>query len=133
MQETEFWAISLPVLVALVGLVLGLIKLGKVWVDSKAAEIQAGIKSEEVGNAFYRAEQLVTTAVLQTAQVEADAFKSAAADGKLTEEEMKELRDLAISRAKSFITDDLMDLLMENIKDVDAWLEAQVEATVRRN
>jgi cyanate lyase len=133
MQENEILTllISSGVLVAVVGLCVSLVKLGKVWVDAKTAEITARIKNNAVADALRRAEESITYAVVQTAQVEADAFKAAAEDGKLTESEMRELRDIAMERAKSFITDDLMSILTENIKDVDAWIVAQIETNVR--
>jgi hypothetical protein len=132
MQENELlsFLVSSGILVALVGLGITGIKFLKVWLDAKIAVMLENLHNEKVADAIRKAENAVTLAVVQTAQLEADAFKAAAADGKLTNEEKIQLRDLAKERAISLINNDIAGLIVEDINDFDGWLNTQIENAV---
>jgi hypothetical protein len=123
--------VSSGLLAVVLAVAISALKLGKAWLDAKTEELRERIKSEKVRNALAQGETAVWNAVLQTAQQEADAFRRAAADGKLTDEEKAELRDIAKNRALSFLTEDVIDLITENVRDFDEWLNALIEKVVR--
>lgn len=129
----ELWSgiVNSGLLLAVLAVAVAGIKCGVAWLNAKTQDITNGMKSQKVGNAIWRAEQAVSTAVLETAQMEADRYK-AMGGGKLSDEQAAELKQLAIDRAKSFLTEDIINLLKENLGDVEAWFEGMTEQYVRQ-
>ena len=134
-MENQLWQaiVDSGMLITLVGavgtLLWGLIKFGSAWVESKFESI----KNEKVKNALLEIERAVEAAVAQTAQFEVEAAKKAAADGKLTPEEIAEMKQIAIDRATSFVTVDAIEIAKKNVVDFDAWVSALVEKYVVAN
>jgi hypothetical protein len=132
MQEFDLMAFLMTsgILVAVGGLVVTAIKYGVAWFNVKRDELLEKMHDKKVADALRKASDLVTMAVIQTAQVEAKKFKEAIADGKLSDEEKAELFQIAKDRALTLITNDMASLIVEDIGDLDAWLDAQIENSV---
>jgi cyanate lyase len=130
-EQTLSLLVSSGLLAVLLAVAMSALKLGKAWLDAKTEELRERISSQKVRDALAQGETAVWNAVLQTAQLEADAFRKAAEDGKLTDEEKAKLRNIAKERALSFLTEDAINLIRENVRDFDEWLNALIEKVVR--
>lgn len=130
MDNIWTFLVSSGILAAVLGLGLVGINYLKAWINAKTADLAERLHDDKVKDAVVKAENLISLAVVETAQVEADAFKKAAEDGKITDEEKAQLKQIALDRANKLIKDDLAVLVTESVGDYSAWLESQIENAV---
>lgn len=81
-----------------------------------------------VGHAIDQATDAVSLAVRETAQTFVDALKK---EGKFDEAAAKAAFNQAYERTKQILGDAGQDMLADAVADVEAWLKARIEATVK--
>lgn len=117
---------------ALAGLVVSGARYLKATADAKTAQITAGIKNDQVKTALQQGEDAATTAVLELAQTTVDDLKAKAAGGKLTPEQAQQIKNAAISRAMSMLSDAAIQTINTESRNAQAWIEAKIEAAVKK-
>ena len=118
--------------VVLLGLIVSAIKFAKAYIDAKTAEITSKITDTNIKNAINRAENCVTTVVLEMAQTVVDDLKSKSADGKLTDDEIKQIQADALAKVKQLVSTDVYNTLGIVFGDVEAWIKSKIEAEVKK-
>lgn len=115
----------------LCGFAVSVIRCLKSYIDTKTAENTEKLRNTNIQNAVRTAESCVTTVVLKMAQTVVDDLKENAADGKLTKEEMSEIKANALSEIKELLGDDVIASLQSVYTDVGKWLDDKLEASVK--
>jgi hypothetical protein len=92
--------------------------------------IKKKVDHEKTEHLLLTLNEAVGTAVASTAQVYVGELKKARADGKLTDEEKKNARRVAIREAKRLLGEKLCKELRKRCGSEDAALETYVEAEV---
>lgn len=105
------------------------------WAATKLAFfIQARIKNEYLRNALVRLEDAVFTAVKELDQTVVAEIKAASADGKITDDEKKRIKEKALASVKSHIgtkgLSELAKVLGLESGALDGFLSSKVEAAV---
>lgn len=131
MNQTWDFLVSTGLLVAIAGLLISALKLGKTYFDLKTEELKKNMKSKELQDAATKAEDAIWTVVMQLANETVDNLKAKAADGKLTQLEIDELRTTAYTRAKQLMGDATYKLLQEYVGDAQAWMLSKIDAISR--
>jgi hypothetical protein len=116
----------------LLGLVISAIKFAKAYIDTKTAEATAKINDGNVKNAITTAEDCVTTVVLELAQTVTDDLKAKSADGKLTAEDAAKIKEDAVTKVQSLLSDDVTNTLSTVFGDAEAWVRSKIEAAVKK-
>lgn len=116
----------------LLGLVISLIKFAKVYLDNKTKETSVKIKEETVKKSIELVESCITTVVLELSQTIVDDLKDKSADGKLTDEEKVNIRNLAVEKVKQLMTDDVYTTLDEVFGSAEKWIIEKIEAEVKK-
>jgi hypothetical protein len=114
----------LPVIVSAI-LVPLLGFLGKKLADF----ISTKTKNEAVKGILLKLDHAAVTVVQELSQTMADKFKEASADGKLSPEESQQLKDLAISKLKSYLSLDEVAKLL-SVADVQSFLASKIESAI---
>lgn len=117
---------------ALAGLVVSGARYLKATADAKTAQITAGIKNNQIKTALEQGEDAATTAMLEIAQTTVDDLKAKAADGKLTPEQAQQVKSAAVNRALSMLSDAAIQTISTESGNAQAWIEAKIEAAVRK-
>jgi hypothetical protein len=91
------------------------------------AYIAAKTKNEALATAFNTFSEIVDTTVKELDQT----FKKAAADGKFTEEEKVEIKNLALDKVNTQLPDYLKTQLGNAVNDLETFVDSKIEATVR--
>lgn len=117
-------------------LVSAVIVPGLVWLGKKLAGlIDRNVENKLLGKALAMVNMVVGGVVTTISQDMADAFKAAAADGKLTDEEKKSLKDLALTRVKELlISGKTWDTLVESFgseQKAEDFVSGEIEKAVR--
>lgn len=121
------------VIVTLISLVLvpliswALTELGK-YIAAKTAAIKDEAARAYVRNAVERAEDAVRLAVRETAQTFVDSLKKA---GTFDEAAAKSAFNQSMTRAKQILGAEGRAMLADATEDVEAWLTARIEASVK--
>ncbi|WP_233104165.1 hypothetical protein [Haliangium ochraceum] len=105
------------------------------WLSAKAASlIQGKVSNEYLRGVLVRLDEAVTTAVKDLQQTVVDEIKRASADGKLTSEEKKRIKQSAIDHVKSYLGPKGVRILAEVLglddDGLGGFLAARVEAAV---
>ena len=108
-----------PVLIALLGIVA----------QKVAGLISAKTKSELARSLLLRLDHAVFSVVKELQQVVVEEFKKASADGKLTDAEKAQIRQVALDKLKSFVSFTELGKLL-SIADVEGFVASRVEAAV---
>jgi hypothetical protein len=116
----------------LLGLVISAIKFAKSYLDAKTAETTAKINDTNIKNAISSAEDCVTTVVLEMSQTVVDDLKAKSADGKLTEDEIKQIQADSLAKIEKLITSDAFNTLDTVFGDAEAWIKSKIEAEVKK-
>lgn len=116
----------------LIGLVVSGINFAKAYVDAKTAETTARIKNLNVKSAISSAEDCISTVVLEMAQTVVDDLKAKSADGKLTDEEIKQIKADTLSQVKTLISTDVYHTLDTVFGDAESWVKCKIEAAVKK-
>lgn len=123
--------VSTGLLTALLGLAFDGLKLLRAYMGAKTEEIASKTQNATLQRYVTTAEDAIWKAVLQVAQESADDLKEKSADGKLTEDEKKMLKDDATDRAIRMMGATVLKGLDLVYKDSKAWLSATVDAYAR--
>lgn len=118
-------------LAALLGLVASAITYGKKLIDAKEQEVTAKIRDTNIRHAVETVDNAATTIVYKLAQTTVDDLKAKAADGKLTEDEIAQLKADSLSEVKQLVGADVLDTLHTVFGDAEAWITAKIEAAVK--
>jgi hypothetical protein len=115
----------------LLGLVVSGVKCAKTYIDTKTAESASKIKDTNINNAVNISENCVSTVVLEMAQTVVDDLKAESADGKLTEDEIKQIQADSLAKIEKLITSDVYNTLGSVFVDANAWIKSKIEAAVK--
>lgn len=116
----------------LLGLVVSAVKFAKSYIDAKTAETTAKIKDAYIKNAVSSAEDCVTTVVLKMAQTVVDDLKVKSADGKLTDDEIKQIQSDSLAEVEKLVSSDVYNTLGTVFGDTEAWIKCKIEAEVKK-
>lgn len=105
------------------------------WAAAKAAElVRAKVKNEYLKGVLVRLDDAVFTAVKELQQSVVDEIKRASADGKITDEEKRRIKEKALTTVKSHLGNkglaELAKILGLNGGGLDGLLSSKVEAAV---
>ncbi len=95
------------------------------FIRRKTAEIEAGLKNEEMKKYVTIAENAIVTAVTAVNQVYVDSLKKA--NGSLTPYEQKVAFEMAREKTLNILGESSINALKELFKDLDSWLEGRIE------
>ena len=98
------------------------------FVQTKAAEIQAGITDTKRKALLVTVTQMISDAVTQTNQTFVDSLK---ASGKWTDTTAKQAFEQTKTTVTKLLTADAKALLAALYGDADAWLDTKIEALVK--
>lgn len=116
------YEILIPALAAIVtGLTSWAVAAFVKWLNSK-------IKNEAVKTALENTQGIITAAVSEVSQIFVDELKKT---GKFDEAAKKEAYEMALSRVRAQLTEEAAELIKTVYVDIDAWLQMQIEKTVR--
>lgn len=127
--ETILENIFAGVGVALITTALSLILAILTYIRHKLVNLKSKRTQEYGGLLLDFAEKAVKT----VAQVEGDAIKVAAEDGKFTDEEKEHLKETAVTTLKAIAPDYLMKFMAKINSDLEAYLGVLIESAVRDN
>lgn len=100
------------------------------WVGQK-------VSNEKVKGALILGTDAVVQAVAEVQQVVVNELKAAAADGKLTSEEITKVKNLALEQAKRNLGANGMKLIQAalgfSVAQVEQWLSGRIEAVIAEN
>lgn len=114
------------------GLVISLIKFAKTLIDAKTAETLNGIKNANVKESLELAKDCVSTVVLELSQTVVDKLKEKAADGKLTEEEIAEVKKIALEKITSLMSENVYGTISEIFGNAENWINEKIESEVKK-
>lgn len=117
----------------LVGLLVSVIKYAKTFLDNKTNETLSKINDENIKNAIFITQDLVSTVVLELSQTMADEMKKKTADGKLSAEDVKTLKSVAIERIEKLMSEKVYSTINEVFGNVENWLNEKIESEVRKS
>jgi hypothetical protein len=115
----------------LLGLVVSGVKCAKTYIDTKTAESASKIKDTNINNAVNISENCVSTVVLEMAQTVVDDLKAKSADGKLSPDEIQQIKSDAINKVQTLISTDVYNTLGSVFGDANAWIKSKIEAAVK--
>lgn len=96
----------------------------------ESEKLQNETQRELVNKAIDRTNQLVTTNVIKAQQTLVKEIKEKAEDGRI---DKRDLRDVAVAVKENVLTqlsDKAKDLVTTEIKDLDEYIEAQIEVSL---
>jgi len=103
------------------------------WAVAEAARwIRSRVRNEYAQGALLRLNDAVATAARELAQTTVADLKAAAQDGKLTEEEVEELRAKAAANTRAYLGKKGVAELERVVgaKEIEAFIQAKIEAAV---
>jgi hypothetical protein len=105
------------------------------WAAAKLAQlIRAKVKSEYLRQVLVRLDEAVITAVKAIQQSVVEEIKAASADGKITDEEKRRIKERALASAKSHLgtkgLSEVGTILGLDTGALDGFLSSKVEAAV---
>ena len=106
------------------------------WLGKKLASYLDGkIENDMMRSALGKLNTVAFSVVADLSQQLADKFKEASADGKLTDEEKDQLKDLAVSQVKKLLSLKTWGVLTDEFGEEGAGdlVASQIEAAVRAN
>ena len=118
----------------MVALLVGILTYSTAWAKKFFAERLRIIRDERAqsvaANALLRADAIVESTVKKLQQTLVAGLKEASSDGKLSEEEIKQIGKQTRSEISALINEDLYNALHQTVGDVRLYLENLVEAKV---
>ena len=116
-----------PVIVALLGfLSTKLIS----FINSKTEAVKKNIKNETVKTYIDVVSNTVSEVVQALNQEIVNGIKEASKDGKLTEDEAKEIKNKAIEKTLGILSDDAKETLTMVFGDLDTYISTLIESAV---
>lgn len=108
-------------------MILALIGVAFTWLLAKMAENK---KLANIAAATHEAQGAAEETVLELQQTFVDGWKAANADGKLTEQEKKDLENMLLAKSIAKLSDPAMKILEAAGKDVVAIIRGAAEAFI---
>lgn len=118
---------SIPVILALITYAAA---LATKFINAKREEITTKTKNDKIKLYTNLVSENAINVVQTLNSTLVDELKKANADGKLTEEEILEIRDLAAKMLMTTLTDDAKEILTQVFGDLDEYLTMLIESTV---
>lgn len=103
-----------------------------IFVNSKATEVKQRNKWEKLNVYIDLALETVMDTVQATNQSVVRDLKAKSADGKLTDDEKKEILANAVNSVMLTLSDDVKSVLSQAFTDLPAWIETQIESFINR-
>ena len=116
----------------LLGLVISLIKFSKTYIDKKTKERKAKIKNQNIRESIDIVESYITAVVLELSTTIVDDLKYKAAGGKLTDDDVVSIRNLAVAKVQQLLDDDDYSTLDEVFGNTEKWIVEKIEAEVKK-
>lgn len=116
----------------LLGLLISAIKYAKTFLDNKTNETISKINDENIKNAIFITQDIVSTVVLELSQTMVDEMKSKTADGKLSAEDIQTLKEVAVGRIEGLMSEKVYGTISEVFGNVEGWIVEKIEAEIRK-
>jgi alkyl hydroperoxide reductase subunit AhpF len=101
------------------------------WVNAKAEQIKAQTNQDKIDQYIDILNETVEDVVVSLNQTTVLAFKEAAADGKLTKEEIEEVSEKAIDAVYLILGKQGRELLQTVFDDLDTLIVTKIERSVK--
>lgn len=121
------------VLAVLGGFLVALAKKGFNWVSSKIDLISDEKAQNALNNALSNLENIVVTTVTSLQQTLGDTIKESlkTGEGEYTQEDLMELKSIAIERVKAQLTESAKTALSTAYNDLESFISEMIEKAVR--
>lgn len=119
--------ICVPLIVAIIGY---LATIATKFINVKKNEIINKTTNENIQLYVNLASDTVINVVQTLNSTMVDELKKANADGKLTKEEIDEIKNLALTMVLTMLTDEVKEGLSQVFGDLDTYLSSLIESTV---
>lgn len=120
-------------LIVLVGVVMKGLKLLGTLIDAKTAEIANNVQNVKLREYLLSAENSVKIGVLTVAQELGDALKDKAEDGKLSDKDKKDLKEMCIEKVTLMVGNEVKEAVTVLKGDFDIWLNNSIEAFIKES
>lgn len=120
-------------LIVLVGVVMKGLKLLGTLIDAKTAEIASNTQNVKLREYLLSAENSVKIGVLTVAQELGDALKDKAEDGKLSDKDKKDLKEMCIEKVTLMVGNEVKEAVTVLKGDFDIWLNNSIEAFIKES
>lgn len=122
--------VGVAVLSALAVILVQGVNLAKEWACEKIAGIADDNARKVVNDAIFRVSEIVSAVVTSIEQEEKQEILKAMEDGNVSRDELVALKDVAITRVKSQLLPETMELLEETFGDVTEYISDKVSQQV---
>ena len=122
--------VGVTVLSALAVILVQGVNLAKEWACEKIAGIADDNARKVVNDAIFRVSEIVSAVVTSIEQEEKQEILKAMEDGNVSRDELVALKDVAITRVKSQLLPETMELLEETFGDVTEYISDKVSQQV---
>lgn len=122
--------VGVAVLSALAVILVQGVNLAKEWACEKIAGIADENARKVVNDAIFRVSEIVSAVVTSIEQEEKQEILKAMEDGNVSRDELVALKDVAITRVKSQLLPETMELLEETFGDVTEYISDKVSQQV---
>ena len=120
-------------LIVLVGIAMKGLKLLGTLIDAKTAEIASNTQNVKLREYLLSAENSVKIGVLTVAQELGDALKDKAEDGKLSDKDKKDLKEMCIEKVTLMVGNEVKEAVTVLKGDFDIWLNNSIEAFIKES
>lgn len=120
-------------LIVLVGIAMKGLKLLGTLIDAKTAEIASNTQNVKLREYLLSAENSVKIGVLTVAQELGDALKDKAEDGKLSDKDKKDLKEMCIEKVTLMVGNEVKEAVTILKGDFDIWLNNSIEAFIKES
>lgn len=122
--------VGVAVLSALAVILVQGVNLAKEWACEKIAGIADDNARKVVNDAIFRVSEIVSAVVTSIEQEEKQEILKAIEDGNVSRDELVALKNVAITRVKSQLLPETMELLEETFGDVTEYISDKVSQQV---
>lgn len=122
--------VGVAVLSALAVILVQGVNLAKEWACEKIAGIADENARKVVNDAIFRVSEIVSAVVTSIEQEEKQEILKAMEDGNVSRDELVALKDVAITRVKSQLLPETMELLEETFGDATEYISDKVSQQV---
>jgi hypothetical protein len=103
------------------------------WLKAKTTEVQARAQNETEQKYIYMLSDVVQTTVTSLNQTVVEQLKKANEDGKLTKEDMENIKNSCVDTVKGVIGDKGMAVLHDALGDAEQYIRDKIEQSVVLN
>ena len=122
--------VGVAVLSALAVILVQGVNIAKEWALTKSEGIADDNARKLVNDAVIKVNEIVSAVVMSIEQEEKQEILKAMEDGRVTRDELVALKDVAITRVKSQLLPETMELLEESFGDVTEYISDKVSQQV---